>query len=43
MDIERISEMEGYLRECTEASEALNRELDRMEQIRDHMIRLFRY
>ena len=43
MDIERIAEMEGYLRECTEASEALNRELDRMEQIRDQMIRLFRY
>ena len=43
MDIERIAEMEKYLAECTAAAEELNRGLDRMEEIRDHMTELFRY
>ncbi len=43
MDIERITEMEGYLNECTEAISALEAQLDRMEEVREHMIRLFDY
>ena len=43
MTAERISEMEGYLNECTAATEALGAQLDRMEALREHMIRLFSY
>ncbi|MCR5297402.1 MAG: DUF4298 domain-containing protein [Clostridiales bacterium] len=43
MDIERITEMEGYLNECAAATGSLSAELDRMAELRDHMTRLFAY
>ena len=43
MNIERVKEMEGYLNECTSATESLNAQLERMEEIREKMIRLFSY
>lgn len=43
MDYERIAEMESYLRECTDATEALTAQLDRMQALGDHMTRLFAY
>ncbi|MBR5756535.1 MAG: DUF4298 domain-containing protein [Firmicutes bacterium] len=43
MDIERIKENEAYLNECTEATAALNEQLNRMDAVRDHMINLFSY
>ena len=43
MDIERISEMEEYLNLCTEATEELTRQLDRMDELREPMSRLFAY
>ena len=43
MNIQRITEMEEYLNECTAATEDLTRQLDRMEELRDHMISLFSY
>ncbi len=35
--------MENYLNECTAATAALAEQLDRMDALRDHMIRLFAY
>ncbi len=35
--------MEGYLLECADAAEALNTELERMENIGKHMTELFSY
>ncbi len=43
MDLKRIGEMEGLLNECAEAVAALDRELDRMEALREPMTRLFAY
>ena len=43
MDTERITEMETILNECTEAVLALDAQLDRMEALRERMIRLFAY
>ena len=43
MDIKRITEMEGYLNECTAATKALTEQLDRMDGLHDHMTRLFNY
>ena len=43
MDIKRIIEMEEYLNECTAAAKDLTEQLDRMEKLRDHMIKLFAY
>ena len=43
MDICRVREMEGYLNECTEAAAGLAGQLDRMDEVREHMIRLFSY
>ena len=43
MNIQRITEMEGYLNECTEATEGLTAQLDRMEELRGHMTSLFEY
>ena len=43
MDLKRIGEMEGLLNECAEAVTALDRELDRMEALREPMTRLFAY
>ncbi len=42
-DLDRISEMESILNECTAATAALQAELGRMEALRDDMIRLFKY
>ena len=43
MDLQRISEMEGYLNECTAATADLTEQLDRMEALKDHMTSLFGY
>ncbi len=43
MDVNRISEMENHLDECTSAAAALARQLDRMEALGDGMTRLFGY
>lgn len=43
MRTERITEMEGYLRECSQATDSLTAELDRMEAPGEHMTRLFAY
>ena len=43
MNTERVREMEGYLNECTAATEALTAQLDRTDALRDRMIRLFSY
>ena len=43
MNIERVREMEGYLNECTAATADLTGQLERMEAIREKMIRLFSY
>ena len=43
MDVQRISEMEEYLNECTEATAGLCAQLDRMEACREQMTRLFAY
>ena len=42
-DLERIAKMEEYLNECNEATAALNAQLERMDEIREHMISLFDY
>ena len=41
MDVQRISEMEEYLNECTEATAGLCAQLDRMEACREQMTRRF--
>lgn len=41
--LQRITEMEGYLRECTSAAAGLSAQLDRMEALREPMTRLFSY
>ena len=43
MDVNRISEMESYLDECTAATEALTAQLRRMAGLGEDMGRLFRY
>ena len=43
MNIDRITEMEEYLNECTAATEDLTAQLERMEALRERMIRLFSY
>ncbi len=43
MNIPRIREMEEYLNACTAATAALDTQLDRMEELREQMIRLFGY
>ena len=43
MDIQRIREMEDCLNHCTAALADLDRQLDRMEELREEMIRLFSY
>ena len=43
MDIQRITEMEGYLRECTAATAELTEQLDRMEALKTPMTALFAY
>ena len=41
--IRRITEMEGILDECTQAVGDLSRQLEKMDAMREKMIRLFRY
>ncbi|MCR5566576.1 MAG: DUF4298 domain-containing protein [Clostridiales bacterium] len=43
MDIQRVKEMEDRLNRCTAALADLDRQLDRMEELREDMIRLFSY
>ena len=43
MDLQRIREMEKILNECTAATADLEKQLDRMEQLKDPMTRLFAY
>lgn len=43
MNIDRITEMEACLHDCTEATAALTAQLDRMEALRGPMTRLFSY
>ena len=43
MDLQRIGDMEKILKECTEATGGLEKQLDRMEQLKDPMTRLFAY
>ena len=43
MDLQRIGEMEKALNECTAAISALEIQLDRMEQLKEPMTRLFSY
>ncbi len=43
MDIGRIKEMEGYLNECEAAAADLSAQVKRMEDLREHMIRLYKY
>ena len=43
MDVERIREMEGYLNECSAATEDLIVQLEQTDALREKMIRLFSY
>ena len=43
MDLQRITEMEGYLRACADATQEMIAQLDRMESLGEHMTRLFAY
>ena len=43
MDLQRIGEMEKILNDCTAATAGLETQLDRMEQLKDPMTRLFTY
>ena len=43
MDLQRIREMEDCLNRCTSVTADLDRQLDRMEELREDMIRLFSY
>ncbi len=43
MDLQRIKEMEERLNRCTAARADLDRQLGRMEELREDMIRLFAY
>ena len=43
MDLQRIGNMEKILKECTETTGGLEKQLDRMEQLKDPMTRLFAY
>ena len=43
MDLQRIREMEDRLNRCAAATADLDRQLDRMEELREDMIRLFAY
>ncbi len=43
MDLQRIKEMEDRLNRCAAAAADLDEQLDRMEKLREDMIRLFSY
>ncbi|MBQ7455205.1 MAG: DUF4298 domain-containing protein [Clostridia bacterium] len=43
MDLQRIAELESCLNECAAAISGMEQELDRMEALREKMIRLFSY
>ena len=43
MDIQRVRQMEGYLKECAAATAELKSGLDRMEALKDPMTELFAY
>ncbi len=43
MDLQRIRKMEDRLNRCAAATADLDRQLDRMEELREDMIRLFSY
>ena len=43
MDLQRIREMEDCLNRCTAATADLDVQLNRMEELREDMIRLFSY
>ena len=43
MDLQRIREMEEILNECEAATAELETQLDRMEQLKEPMTRLFSY
>ena len=43
MDLQRITEMEDCLNECTAAIAGLETQLDRMERLKEPMTRLFSY
>ena len=43
MDLQRIREMEDRLNRCAAAATDLDAQLDRMEELREDMIRLFSY
>ncbi len=43
VNAQRIAAMESCLLECTDATAALSAQLERMEQLREPMIALFRY
>ena len=43
MDIQRVRQMEGYLKECAAATAELKSGLDRMEALKDPRTELFAY
>ena len=43
MNVERVTQMEGYLNECTDATAALCTQLNRMEACKEQMTQLFAY
>ena len=43
MDLQRIREMEDRLNQCAAATADLDAQLERMEELREDMIRLFDY
>ena len=43
MDLQRIGEMESILNDCTAATADLEKQLDRMEKLKEPMTRLFSY
>ena len=43
MNVERVTQMEGYLNECADATAALCAQLDRMEACKEQMTELFAY
>ena len=43
MDIQRITEMESCLKKCAAATAELSAQLDRMEQLKEPMTKLFAY
>ncbi len=43
ISVSRVTEMEGYLRECTEAFRDMDLQLDRMEELAERASALFAY